>query len=114
VIEIRSQLELSTRYLRLALDNVNDPAQATSLAWEAYVQLRAAHAKVLNGLGGKYPNPLYQQASTLLQSARDHLLQGRSALGNPGRVSEGTAVQVAINRFGETLRLIELALLTSF
>lgn len=114
LVAIRGELELSTRYLTLAMNQLMHPDQAIALSWEAYVQLRSAHAKVQNLTGGKFPNPLIEQASTMLQSAREHLLQGRSKLGNPDRVIEGLPVQVATNEFLETLRLIELVLYTAF
>lgn len=114
---IRQELEQSVRLQRMALERLSDHGEALRLTWDAYVQLRAAHTNVQADLQlAKYPNPLYQVASTKLQKARDNLLLGRDALKTPDRYVGGPSQMeaAAAARLQESVRLIEFVLMTTF
>lgn len=114
-VVIRQQLEQSVRLQKMALDRLGDPREFVRLTWDAYVQLRAAHEGVnANVQLSKFPNPLYQLASTKLQKARDTLLRGREALKSPQGVVGGTPEAVAAERIQESVHLIQLVLVTTF
>lgn len=114
---IRQELEQSVKFQKMALERLSNHAEALRLTWEAYVQLRSAHTNVQADLQlAKFPNPLYQLASTKLQKARDNLLLGRDALRTPDRYRGGPSEMeaAATARFQESVHLIEFVLMTTF
>ncbi len=112
---IRQQLEQSVRLQKMALERLGNPAEFVRLTWSAYEQLRAAHEGVEATLGhSKYPNPMFKLASTKLQKARESLLWGRDALKNPQGLIGGTPEAVATERIQESVRIIQLVLVTTF
>ena len=109
--EIPIHLQVSTRLMRSALENIGDRERADSMTWQAYVQLRDAQAKLqnLNALA-KFPNPLYGAAIPQVQEARNHLLNAQHVL----KYRDPAEAPVAAGEIGEALRVIEALLLTTF
>jgi hypothetical protein len=112
---IQTQLEASLRLERQALERLDAPAEFLRLTWQAYVQLRAAHANLLANMDlAKYPNPVYQFADSKIQVARDHLLWAREYVANASSHTEGNPLEMAATRLSQSARLIELVLVASF
>jgi hypothetical protein len=116
--EIKTQLENSARYIRLALERIEDTHAALGLTWQAYVQLRAAHTRVLNAIEEKnlkFLLIMYEAAAPRLQKARDRLLEARSVLKHPSYADAvgDTPAGLASKHLHQALKEIELVLLTT-
>src|SRR6266496_5969973 len=68
---IRQQLEQGVALQKKALTGLSDTGEALRLTWDAYVQIRAAHGNIEAQLrSSKFPNPMWELASTKIQTAR--------------------------------------------
>ena len=80
---IRTGIQTSILQQRQAMTNLQEqrPERALALIWEAYVNLRAAHANITaNNEAAKYPDPLFKIQNERIERARTRLLQARDLL----------------------------------
>ena len=80
---IRTGIQTSILQQRQAMTNLQEqrPERALALIWEAYVNLRAAHANITaNTEAAKYPDPLFKIQNERIERARTRLLQARDLL----------------------------------
>lgn len=64
-----------------AIGALGEPARASSIAYRAYVQFRAAHSDMEKHLRAqKYPTPEWEHAAPKLLRIRHDILQARTAL----------------------------------
>jgi hypothetical protein len=120
-LDIKLQLERGLRYLKLAASQMEDPNLSIDTAWRAYVEFRAAHAKIQTMSGYPNSNLLFPMADENLKVIRDNVLVARAAMkhatvagGYQAQYSEGTAGSVAMQTMQEAIRRTELVLNTVF
>lgn len=114
-LEMKLELESSVRYLRLATEDLQNRDQALASSWNAYVQLRSAHAKIQNWIArSRFPDPTYEWSVPKLQQARDDILRARDALNNPDAAVDARLTDKAADLMAEAAQIIEMVLLTSF
>jgi len=115
--EIREMLEKSMALQQKALQMLDDREAARKMVFDAYVPLRAAHARmVIHMSHRKVQFPTYDVAYKQIQDARDRLLGARSALAYPlTHVIKGETVEVITQKnIAECTRLINFVLVTTF
>jgi len=115
--EIRGMLEKSMALQQKALQMLDDREGARKMVFDAYVPLRAAHARmVIHMSHRKVQFPTYDVAYKQIQDARDRLLGARSALAYPlTHVIKGETVEVITQKnIAECTRLINFVLVTTF
>ena len=116
--EIRKQLESSKHNLGLALASLGDTRRALGLTWAAYVDLRAAHARVANRIGDTRTvgggQPMYKISEPKIQEARERVLKARSILRSPAWTKNPRRLEVVAQHIRDAMQRIDLVINTSF